>query len=436
MNDGLTDSLRDALDRLYRRTAHGIRPGLEIITRLLDELGHPERSVPRVHAAGTNGKGSVCAMVESVLRHAGYTTGLYTSPHLLDFSERVRLNGAPITHAELQLLIERIEPMAERVAAEQGNRAATFFEVATALAYETFKGAATEWAVIETGMGGRWDATNVGAPAISVITRIDVDHVGYLGTDIRKIAWEKAGIIKSGAPVVCGAMLPEVESVVLNEAETVGAAVVRADQMVRIRRLAQDWSGQKLSIDTDQRSYGPILLPLIGRHQIENCALAVAVLETLDALGRIQLTEDALAKGLSNVHWPARCQILSRDPVVLLDAAHNPNGAAALAQTLMETAKGQPVYLIAGFLEDKDADRCMTALARVATHCWAVPVPHDKGMPPDQARASAERAGLTAETATLDNAMEHARERAARENGVVCIAGSLYLAGEVARKGA
>lgn len=435
MNDGLTDALREALDRLYRRTAHGILPDLEIITRLLDRLGHPERSVPRVHAAGTNGKGSVCAMVESVLRHAGYTTGLYTSPHLLDFNERIRLNGAPIANANLHALLERIEPMAEQVAAAPGHRPATFFEMATVLAYAAFEEARTDWAVVETGMGGRWDATNVGAPAIAVITKIDVDHIAYLSADIRKIAWEKAGIIKSGAPVICGTMSPEVESVVLNEAKTVGATVVRADQAVRIRRLRHDWFGQKLSIETDQHSYRPILLPLIGRHQIENCALAVAVLETLDGLGRIQLTEETLAAGLSNARWPARCQILSRDPVVLLDAAHNPNGAAALTQTLMETAKGQPVFLIAGFLEDKDADRCMTALARVATHCWAVPVQHDKGMSPDRVRASAERAGITTETATLDDGMKRARERAARDDGVVCIAGSLYLAGEVLSKG-
>lgn len=434
MNDGPTDPLRHALDRLFRRTAHGIRPGLEIITRLLDELGHPERLVPCVHAAGTNGKGSVCAMVESVLRHAGYATGLYTSPHLLDFNERIRLNGAPIPHAELQALIERVEPIADRMALEPGGRPATFFEVSTAMAYDAFKCLGTEWAVIETGMGGRWDATNVGEPAISVITRIDVDHVGYLGADIRNIAWEKAGIIKKGVPVVCGAMTPEVEAVVVKEANAAGATVVRADQSVRVRRMRQDWFGQKLSIETDMRSYRPIVLPLIGKHQMENCALAIAVLETMDGLGRIRLTEDALALGLANASWPARCQVISREPVVLLDGAHNPNGAAALTQTLSEIAKGQPVFLIVGFLEDKDADGCMRSFARVATHCWAVPVPHERGMDPAQVCASAERAGMTSEVCTLDAALEQARDRAALEHGVVCIAGSLYLAGEVVRK--
>ncbi len=431
MNPVPTDSLRIALERLFQRTAHGIRPGLEIITQLLDALDHPERAYPYVHVAGTNGKGTVCAMVESVLRHTGYKTGLYTSPHLIRFNERIQVDGQPATDSDLAALIEAIDPITETVAAMPEGRPATFFEYATAMAFEQFKRSAVDWAVIETGMGGRWDATNVGSPAISVITRIDVDHVAYLGADIGKIAWEKAGIIKPGVPVVCGAFPDAVECVVQDAARTAGSVIIRADQSVRIQRMHQDWSGQKVKVETEQRSLRPFRLPLVGRHQVENCALAVAVLESLEAMGRIELPDAALRAGLAEVSWPARCQLLKRDPELILDVAHNPNGAAALAHTLAEVGNGQPVGLVIGFLDDKDAKSCMDALARVADRCWAVPIPHPRGMPPEEVRACAERAGITAQTASLAQALEEATAWAIAEHGMICIAGSLYLAGEV-----
>ncbi len=433
MNAVPMDSLHAALDRLFRRTAHGIRPGLEIITRLLEELEHPETAYPRVHAAGTNGKGTVCALVESVLRHAGYKTGLYTSPHLVRFHERFRIDGAPITDEDLATLIRQIEPIADRIAAETDGRPATFFECATAMAFALFQQRAIDWAVVETGMGGRWDATNVGKTAISVISRIDVDHVDYLGSTIERIADEKAGIIKPGVPVVVGLLPPEAEAVVEKVARAVGAVRVRADESVRVRRLAQDWSGQKIKVETDQRSLRPFRFPLIGRHQIENCGLAIAVLETLEAMGRINLTDEALRDGLAEVQWPARCQILEREPLVLLDVAHNPSGAAALAATLKEAGGNRPIGLVAGFLADKDATRCLESFSTVVRRCWAVPVPHERGMDAETLLDCANRAGLAAEAMSLDAALSEAKAWAREQDGIVCLAGSLYLAGEVLR---
>ncbi len=431
MKNPAPDALTDQLDRFFRRTVQGIRPGLDIIRALLASLDDPQNAVPYIHVAGTNGKGSVCALLSALLNAAGYRTGCYTSPHLQRFNERIQVGGTPIDDAFLSELIDRIEEHADGLETEQDLRTATFFECATAMAFTHFRDAAVDWAVIETGMGGRWDATNVGVPAVSVITRIDIDHANYLGRDPVGIAREKAGIIKPGVPVVRGPLPEPIAEVIEEVAREVGAPVWRADEVVSIQRMKQGWDGQRIRIEIDGRDLRPVQLPLIGRHQLENAALALTAIEALQASGHVTVPDQAIAKGISACRWPGRCQLLSNDPVILLDVAHNPDGARALGQTIHELCGKQPVGLVVGFLGDKDIAGCVNELAAVAKRFWVVPIQHPRAAPVDEVARAVAAARRPVETGPLQEMMDRARSWAVEEGGVVCVAGSVYLAGEV-----
>ena len=424
-------SLDAALGRLYLRATHGIRPGTERIRRILDDLGRPERAFASIHVAGTNGKGSVCAMVESILRAEGVRTGLYTSPHLVRFHERVRVNGEPVGDADLAACIDAVEEAAARVAAD-GAGEATFFEIGTAVAFEHFRRAGVQAAVVETGLGGRWDATNVIVPLVSAICEVDLDHCEYLGRTVADVAAEKAGIIKPGRPVVCGATHPGAAAVIRAAADAAGAPVIDASSAVSVRRTPAGLDGQRLSISTAGRDLPPVRLPLLGRHQAANAAVAVAVVEAFGAAAGAEIGTEAFVRGLESVRWPARLQVLERDPPVLLDGAHNPHGARALAAALGELRGGHPIGLVAGILADKDAAGFFRAMAPAVARCWTVPVRCERASPPAALRDAARAAGIEAAAAdSVGAAVGEAREWARGAGGWICIAGSLYLAGEV-----
>ncbi len=424
-------SLQAALDRIFRRARHGIRPGLERIAALCARLGDPQHAFAVVHVAGTNGKGSVCAMIESVLRAAGLRTGLYTSPHLLRFHERIRVDGRPIGDGELAALIGEIEPLADAVGAERGETV-TFFEIATALAFAHFRRAAVQVGVIETGMGGRWDATNVVEPAVSAIVEVGMDHAEYLGPTIEAIAGEKAGIVKPGRPAVCGATDAGARAVIAAAARAAGAPLIRAEEAVTVARRGRAGFAEPVSIETaGGRRLGRVLLPLPGDHQLRNLAVAVATIEAFEAAAGVTLPDAALREGLAAVEWPGRLQRLASNPTVLLDAAHNPAGAAALAQALRRIAGPRRVFLVAGLLADKDAAGFAAPLAPVTRACWTVPVAGSERSR-DAASLAAEfaAAGLPAKATDLVTALAEARAAATEAGGVVCVAGSLFLAAE------
>lgn len=424
-------SLDAALGRLFLRTTHGIRPGLDRIGTILDRMGHPERAYPCIHVAGTNGKGSVCAMVESVLRSAGLRTGLYTSPHLVRFHERIRVGGRSIGDADLASCIDAVEDAAAGVAAD-GAGEATFFEIGTAVAFEHFRRAGVQAAVVETGLGGRWDATNVVLPSVAAICEIGLDHCEYLGRTIGDVAAEKAGIIKPGRPVVCGATHPDAVAVISAAAAAVRAPVIRADEAVSVSRRPEGLGGQRLSISTGQRQLPPVHLPLLGCHQAANAAVAVAVVEAFSGLAGADPGEDALVRGLGSVEWPARLQVIAADPPVLLDGAHNPHGARALAGALDELRGRHPVGLVAGMLADKDAHGFMRELRPAVERCWTVPVRCERASDPASLCGTARLEGIEARaSASLEVALGESLDWARRADGWVCIAGSLYLAGEV-----
>ncbi|MDR0994270.1 MAG: bifunctional folylpolyglutamate synthase/dihydrofolate synthase [Verrucomicrobiota bacterium] len=426
-------SILDAkLTYLYSRAGgSALKLGLDTTLALMREMKVDPLSLPCIHVAGTNGKGSVSAMLDAVLREAGLLSGLYTSPHLIRFNERIRVGGAPIPDEVLSRLLSEVELADQRQAAEPRARQGTFFELTTTVALKWFLEQQVQLAVLETGLGGRLDSTNVVAPLLSVITEIGVEHTTYLGTTLRRIAAEKAGIIKKGRPVVLGRQHPEVRAVLEEKAREVGSLVLRADERVSIRRLSQDLDGQVLSVETADAAWPPFCLPLLGDYQIHNCALVITALEwAREALG-LPLFPGVIREGLAKVRWPGRCQVVSRDPVFLLDVAHNPDAAKALAVFIKNFRQEKPVLLICGMLADKDAVGFFRLLRPVVDACVLVPLDSARSMPIDKLLAAAQAVKLPAVEGVLGDAISKAFAWARKNNGLVVAAGSLYMASAV-----
>jgi len=418
--------LKRSVEALFARTAHGIKPGLEVTEALLEKLGNPQRELKIIHVAGTNGKGSVCAMIESVLRASGLKTGLYTSPHLFHFNERFRINGQNISNAVLEQLIADVETAAQTLE----TRPATFFEISTAMAFEHFKRQNVDYAIIETGMGGRWDATNVVQPVISIITRIALDHADYLGTDLEKIAWEKAGIIKEGVPVICGPMPVEAEAVVYKEAAEKKVPILGSEEAAFFQTLESRRTDQLIDIEASGNNYRNVRLPLGGSVQLENCGIALAALEDLADLENLRLQ---MKKGLEAVKWPGRFQTLSMKPPMIFDGAHNPNAAAALFQTLEEIFPTLGKNYVFGFMKDKDVEGILKALAPSIEKAWAITLPGDRAMSAEEIAEIGKAAGIEIEPA--EN-FQPARDWVAEgKKRLLCFTGSLYLAQELKKQG-
>lgn len=429
---GSSIPLSEALERLYRRNLHTIKLGLDEMRALAKALGHPERAYLTLHVAGTNGKGSVCALLDAVLRSAGIRTGLYTSPHLVRFHERIQVQGEPIDDQSLIEGMDAVEAAAAKVR-EAGQRDVTFFEFTTALAFWHFRRSHVQVAVVETGMGGRLDATNIVMPLVAAITSIGLDHQQWLGNTLEKIAREKAGIIKSGRPVVMGPAAEEAERAIVDTARAVGARVVRAAQEVRVERIEQSLEGQIVTVSTGLRQIGPVLTTLLGRHQLANIAIAVAMLEQAEAALGIEWPGYAFREGLRRVRCPARAQVIDRDPPVLLDGAHNPDAMRVLVETVEEVRGQRPVVLMAGFLKDKDAVACLSPWKGLAKKVFLARIASDRAMSDEDLRSAARNAGWESSDGPepVPVAFEAAREWARREGGMLVIAGSLYLAGEI-----
>ena len=421
-----TADLQSAVQSLFARTAHGIKPGLEVTIALLEKLGNPHKSLKCIHVAGTNGKGSVCAMIESVLRASGFKTGLYTSPHLLRFNERFRVSGREIPDPVLEKLIADVETAAQSLT----TRPATFFEISTAMAFEYFKREKVDYAVIETGMGGRWDATNVIQPLLSIITRIDIDHTEYLGASIEKIAGEKAGIIKPRVPVICGPMPVEAESVMYKEALEKKAPILGSDDAVFFQCLEKRRDDQLINIETGLHEYPNIRLPLAGNFQLENCGIAVAALEDLAEMENIRLQ---MKRGLESVKWPGRFQLLQAKPPVLYDGAHNVCGARALFETLGETFPTFENGLLFSFMKDKDVEGILKTLAPAVGKAWALTLPSDRAMKAEEIAAIGKRIGL--EITPVETPRPALDWLDAGKKRLVCFTGSLYLPEQLKKHG-
>jgi dihydrofolate synthase/folylpolyglutamate synthase len=410
-------------DYLFSLEQIGIKLGLDQIRWVTARLGHPERGFRAVVVAGTNGKGSVAAMVERGLRAAGYRTGRYTSPHLIHIEERFAINGEPIDAATFETAAGRVRDAAARLAAPP-----TFFEATTALAFDVFREARVEIAVLEVGLGGRLDATNAVDAMAAVITAIDLDHQEHLGDTIALIAAEKAAVIKPGALAILADNPPAVEAVVTARCEAVGARLVRAREGVHV---TSDMTSQTIRLDlTTPRGRYDVTLGLRGRHQVQNAIAAVRLLEEMTQAGLATVPAAAIRTGLEDVVWPARLEAASwRGHEVLVDGAHNPAGARALQSYLAE-AYGRRVPIVMAVMREKAVDEMVAALAPSASHfvCTAPATP--RAIPPSDLLAAVRRAAPGIPGEAVAGPID-ALARAIGYGSPAVVAGSLYLAGEI-----
>jgi dihydrofolate synthase/folylpolyglutamate synthase len=342
-----------------------LEPSLDRIAALVDLLGSPQTSYPVVHIAGTNGKSSTARMVESVLRSFGLRTGLVTSPHLVDVRERILLDGDPISRERFVEVYDDLEPYLAMVDERFPETPLSYFEVLTAMAYAAFADAPVGVAVVETGMGGTWDATNVADGTVAVITPVDLDHIEYLGPDVETIAGEKAGIIKPGAVAVLAQQQLPAAEVLLTRSAAVGASVLREGLDFGVRHRDVAVGGQLLALQTPAGVYDDVFLPLHGAHQAHNAALALAAVEVFFGAGERMLDVEVVREGLASVTSPGRMEIVRSGPTVMLDAAHNPHGAQALATALAEEFSFDTLVGVVGVLADKDAAGLLGALEPV-----------------------------------------------------------------------
>jgi dihydrofolate synthase/folylpolyglutamate synthase len=386
---------REALSWLYGTQRFGIKLGLENVQRLLAELKVPGINQRIVHVAGTNGKGSVCAMLDSICRAQGYRTGLFTSPHLVSYRERIRVNGEMIEEQEVADGLAAIQ-----TAIKHWDPHPTFFEITTALALDHFKKSNCELVVLETGLGGRLDATNAVMPIVSVLTPIGYDHQAWLGNTLEEIAGEKAGIVKPRVPVVSAKQEPAAEKVIRARAAECGAPLEFVTPPYETTRIS-----------------------LTGAHQKQNASVAIATLRR----GGIAIDEDAIVRGLANVHWPARFQCW--DERIIIDGAHNPAGAQVLAETWREEFGNERATIILATLRDKDVAGMWRALAPIAQRVLLPEARTERALPPHD---------LLQTISTITPALQHvtapsvaaALESARATPGRILITGSLHFAGE------
>jgi dihydrofolate synthase/folylpolyglutamate synthase len=396
----------------------GMRPGLERIETLLEALGNPERRSTLVQVAGTNGKGSVAAMLAAILKADGRRVGLYTSPHLVSFRERIRVDGEAVAEDDVADGFDAIATLVARLDA-------TMFEASTALALDHFAREAVDVAVLEVGLGGRLDATTVGTPAVTALARIDLDHQEVLGATLAAIAAEKAAIIRSGV-AVSAAQAPEAADVLVARAAAVGVPLLMEGRELGVRVRARDLDAQTLDATGPGWRLEGLRLPLLGVYQPSNALVALAAAR---ALG---VRDAACREGLARARWPGRFEVLrARDRIVVLDGAHNPAGAAALAASLTEWFGDTPLTLVFGALRDKDAPGMLAALAPRARRLIFTASSSPRAARPEALRDAAP-AGAAVELA--DSAPE-ALALAAREprTPILCVAGSLSLLGDVLR---
>ena len=360
---------------------HRVAPSLARIAALTELLGDPQRAFPVIQLTGTNGKGSTAAMIDALLRSVGLRTGRFTSPHLMDVTERIRIDGEPISAERFDELWAEVRPYVELVDQQQidGVRM-TFFEVITGMAYAGFADAPVDVAIVEVGLGGTWDATNVADASIAVITPIDLDHTHLLGDTVLKIAREKAGIIKPGAQAVLAGQQPEVAQLLLRRAADVGATVQREGIEFGVLERTMGVGGQQLRLATADGPIDEIFLPAYGAHQAENAALALAAAQAFTGLNRID--PDVVREGFAAVETPGRLEIVRRSPPVILDAAHNPHGARATAAAMAESFDFSPLVGVISIMRDKDAEGLLKEYADLFTSVVATQVAStDRGMP-------------------------------------------------------
>ncbi len=413
------------LEHLYRLERFGIKLGLDNIRRLLSLLGDPHRGLKVVHVTGTNGKGSVCAYAASVLQAAGYRVGLYTSPHLVRFNERIRVNHEPIADDDVLRLWAGMQPAIHAMTAPRAIDHPTFFEVTTAMAFEYFRERGIDVAVVEVGMGGRMDATNIVDGLVSVVTRVDLEHTEHLGKSVTRIAREKSGIIKTSSRAVT--VEQEALPVIAARCREVHAPLTVIGRDVHAERLAQDLHGQTIRI---RGPFGTIEFhtPLLGSFQVENAAVAVTALTELRAAG-FAIPDAVIRDGIAATQWPARIQVVRENPIVMVDGAHNRPAADALADSFAELFPGRKAFLVTGILNDKDLAGMAAALGPLSRWVYACRPKSPRAFDVEDVANAFRRYAVVETIPSIGSAID-AAVAAARSDDIILITGSIYTAGE------
>ncbi len=427
------DAVYEAL--LERAGERWVQPRKERVGRLLDYLGDPQKTCRVIHITGTNGKTSTARMTESLLRAHDLRTGLFTSPHLERFTERIQIDGEPISDRAVADAWEEMLPFVGIVDAEleaDGQEPLTFFELLVVLAFVAFAEAPIDVLVLEVGMGGSWDATNTADGDVAVFTPIGLDHTDRLGETVAEIATVKSGIIKPGAGVVSAAQEPEVEAVLREAAAAADATIAFEGQDFTVSEHKLAVGGQLVTIKGVAGTYTDEYLPFYGAHQGKNAALAVAAVETLIGGGTQAITGEVIAQGLQESTSPGRLQLIGIAPTVIVDAAHNPHGAASVVAALGESFDFDEWGLVLGVLADKDAAGIVDVLAPEAAHIFTTTPNSPRALDADSLADLVEATGRRATvTSSLSEAADAAREWAATsDRRAVLITGSVLLAGE------
>lgn len=414
-------TLEQALHYIHSVCWKGSIPGLERIEALLDKMNHPERSCKFVHVAGTNGKGSTCAMLASIFQAAGYKTGLYTSPYILRFNERIQINGQQIPDEAICELTEYIKPLADSIFEQP-----TEFEMVTALGFEYFAREKCDIVICEVGMGGEFDATNVILPPeAAVLCNIGLDHTEVLGDTLEKIAATKAGVIKPGCDAVIYREQASVEQVFEERCKAVGAKLHKAD-FDSIRLLSHDLTGQVFSWG----SFEALHLPLLGAHQLHNAAVALTAALALRARGW-KLTDEAIRKGIETVQWPGRFQIMRQKPLFIVDGGHNPQCIEALVKNIDDYLKGRALTVLTGVLGDKDYHCMYKDVAPFAKEFITITPDNPRALEAEKLADYLRQFGAPATAcACVEDGVRLATQHAG-EDGVVLCYGSLYMIGDI-----
>ncbi len=410
--------MQDPLEHLHGLKSVDIRFGLGPISRLLNRLNNPQNEYETILIGGTNGKGSIAAMVASVLSHGGFRVGLYTSPHLIDVRERIRVDGSMISPKEMVEWIEEVK--------RQSTENITYFEFLTAVAFLYFRQKCVDVAVIEVGMGGRLDATNVVTPLVSVISNVSLDHEEYLGNRLEDIAWEKGGIIKDGGVCITAVKQRRIREFLKDICRKREAELYRVggEITVKMRRNGS------FSYNGIRKKYRDLICPLKGRHQIENAALAIGVVEYIATKG-FEVNDNAVFTGIRDVRWEGRLEILQRAPMVLVDGAHNAGGATVLSKALREKFVYRKLILVFGVLKDKDYKTMLKKLVPLADLLIVTGPDTVRTLPPETIMGAAR--SYQKQIETVGNSCE-ALKRAfsmADPDDLICVTGSLYLVGEI-----
>jgi len=402
---------------------------LRRIEVLLEKLGNPHQAARSIHVAGTKGKGSTAAMIASILTQADYRTGLYTSPHLLSIKERIQIDGSPIAENAFARLVEMMRPEVEIVNDSGGFGELTTFELLTALAFAYFKERQADYQVLETGLGGRLDATNVVKPQVCVITAISFDHTDVLGDTLPQIATEKAGIIKPTSIVISSPQYPEAMEVIVRVCRERGVRLVRAGSDVTWQRKAFSLEGQAFQVNGLTGEY-ELNLPLLGEHQLENAATAVAAAEVLVERGA-KVSPKNIADGLAQVHWPGRLQILRREPWVIVDGAHNADSVRRLVKALRQYFDFERAILIFGASSDKNIAGMVAELASFPDTVIVTQSRHPRAIAPDKLVSEFAKWEIIPEVAeNVASAVELALAQA-KPTDLICATGSLFIVAEV-----